>query len=467
MPDIEDYQRLLNQNNDKSVDLNKVNPYDLVRHAYHGTGGFMDGEFLLNHTREKDFAERKGYSFYPNHFKPIIDALVNPIYKNPPERENINDSQEWFVFDGDCDAKGTKLTNFMRRAATRAKRDGVLFLVMDNVINIPSNFSEAMEQRALPYIYWKNPTDVVYYKTDNFGGLAEIAFKELSKEAKSNEKDEYQYRLWYRGGWQVYSKFEKGEFKEMVDSGILPFDELPIVQIMTGDPEENPVLPMPPLYSIARINTAIYNLWSEYREIQRRIGFPILARPVDDVNSPSAVEMGAGTILDYPMESSKGPEFIQPGNEVLESIMSAIQDLKEEMYKQAGLSGVTGVIELSGRAKEWDNLATQNHLSDFARELERAENRIVYLFGLWLGKDVNVNIKYSESFGIDDFGSDIENAERMLEMNCSTEVNQEVKKGLVRSYFSYMDAEDIGELEETVKAEEIDEQQANAEDNED
>jgi hypothetical protein len=453
-----EYQKyMVNQSGAK---INLVNQYDLVRDAYHGTGGFRNGLYLASYPNEMDFSQRVGYSFYLNYFRPIIDALVNPIFGNGPER--ISEDEDYNIFQKNCNLKGDSLTRFMRRCATLSKRDGVVFIVMDNFSDIPSNAGDARKARKLPYIYVKKAQDCVYYKTDKFGKLIEIAFKEHSGDSTKNGEENTVYRKWTAKEWGVYAKFDAGKeiFEELLKGGANSIGELPVIPLLSGDPEEDPVLPTPPLYDIARINVAIFNIWSEAREIMRKAGFPTLAIPMDSGKKPQDINVGAGNIIGYPMGASQAPEYITPNTDIIKIYTDSANMLKEEIYRQAKINGVVGVIQNSGKAKEWDFTATMTELVDFSRVLEECEYRIVDLFGKWTQKTLDVQIEYSEDFGVADHLSDIDRGQKLIDMGMPLEVVKEIKKDLVSAEFSKRTPAERQELMDAIENEVIDEQQS-------
>ena len=88
-------------------DINSVDPLKLCADAYSGMGGFKDGSYLVRHTREANFKQRQGYSYYINFFRPIVHSLVDPIFKRDPGR------------DGDVDV----VNEFLGVASHRVLRD--------------------------------------------------------------------------------------------------------------------------------------------------------------------------------------------------------------------------------------------------------------------------------------------------------------------------------------------------------
>lgn len=440
-------------------DVNNIDPYILVKDAYKGTGGFRTGEYLKEHSREKDFNERKGFSYYLNYFKPILDALVNPVFKRPPERDS-GKSNKYQEFEKDCDRNGTSLNKFMRRGAKKGKRDGVAFVVMDNVKEQPPNQKEAMEKRAFPYVYIKEAAKVKHYEVDKFGKLLSIAFEEKADNIEKDKDGKIQYRQWTPGKWEVFKKYDKEHgFTESIESGTVPNNLLSVIPLFFAEQDEDEYLPHPPLYDIARLNAAIYNVCSELREVQRRQGFSILAIPrTGGGQSPGKSKaIGTKSGLSYPAEAKVGPHFIQPDVSIQEGYMKERDKLTEEIYKQAKLAGVTGVLKESGIAKQWDFEATDVELSEVARICEDGEKNVAGSFMTWIAESFEFEIAYAEAFGVFDIDADIRRAEEFIALGLTPEVVRKAKKMVVTNYFKSLEPKERDELADTIDKMSVDE----------
>lgn len=430
---------ITNPNDKTPIGLVTVNPYTFVDDAYTGEGGFQDGSHLMPHPRERSFRERKGYSFYVNYFKPILNSLVNPIFKTPCLRD-YSENEMYGLFVDNCDNAGTKLNEWIKTFSKMVKRHGAGFVVMDNISDVPNNLGETLATRAIPYIYYKKASEAVYYKTDKYGVLVEIAFFEYIEEKKV-------FRLWTRGKWELYEEFKDGELKKLIRAGIVQGNIFPVIPFCISDSGE--ILPNPPLYDIARINTAIYNTWSELREIQRKQGFSILTIPGRPPTSDS-MEAGTGSALYYDNSTTNKPEYIQPEVGIQQGYLETIKKLTEDIYRQANLAGVTGVTDSSGIARQWDFQATDSELQEFARNIEYFEVKLAEMFKQWTNQSFDFSISYPEDFGVVDVETEMKQAKSLFELGMPEEVKKEVKKNLIRSFFSYKNDVDIDKLTESI-----------------
>lgn len=435
-----------------TFDANAISPFRLVRDAYTGFGGFRDGSYLVRHKREMEFETRRGYSYYVNLFAPILDSLVDPVFERAPMR--AGGGNLWPEFLADCDRTGRSLTDFMKLAAFKSKRDGSAWIVIDNVAAPAGTLEGAAVARAFPYLYLKEASEVVYWKTGKCGALEEIAFSETVGSTEMGKTPAVQYRKWTPMTWEVFAKYEEGELKEPIPalSGSHGLGQIPVVPVYSNFLENNSPLPHPPLYQIAVLNTAIYNLSSEIRSLQRSQGFSILVIPALNGKFPAGFTIGASNALAVPDTSKFLPQFVSPDVSVLQPYFDERKFLIESIYRQAKLAGVTGVVETSGVSKSWDFRATNVALAQLARAVEGAERQLCALFGLWQGDASWVlTVSYPEDFGVVDLDGEIKQAADFLALGFPPRVNLAVKARVLSYYFQALSPEEIEELADAVE----------------
>lgn len=66
-----------------------MDKYSLLTDAYFGTGLFENGAGLRQHPREDpaNYKDRQGLAYYLNYTGPIVNAAVDPIFKNDIKRD--------------------------------------------------------------------------------------------------------------------------------------------------------------------------------------------------------------------------------------------------------------------------------------------------------------------------------------------------------------------------------------------
>lgn len=441
-----------------SPPLHEATPEELLNDAYWGEGGFLSGSYLVQHRRESGakYSSRKTNAYYLNYLAPVVNSHVNPIFKTDALRE-YGDNALFSEFVEDVDMHGTTLDRFMKLFALNSKLKAVCFAVIDNLPEQPLNKKDAIEQRALPYVYLVKREDVIKYKLDKHKKLTMFSYRIIAGEFESGKKPAYNVMVWTRDEWYITNM--KGE--KTGSGGINPLGRLPIVPLYSRPTEPGIIMPAPEFLSIAKTNARIYNLCSEIDEILRNQAFAILTYPgsPNPVPKPGTTnnkqqqkqEMIIGTenVLGYAPESSNKPDFIAPPADPYNMLCQERVTLIQEIYRMAMLSHVTGVDSTgvkqaaSGVSKQWDFETANTSIADFARNIESAEREIVDLFQLWAKEEFEYSTNYGDDFGLEDVMYELTKAMTALGLEIGPLFNNEVKRRAARLYLKDMPESEI------------------------
>ena len=430
---VDQYGKLFNSRS--GADINNLHPAALCRHAYFGSHGFRDGNYLVPHRREVSFDERRKYSAYVNYFDRLVNALTKPVYNEVPQREWTSSNPYWddsgaLGFLHDCDRTGMSLTRFLSETLLRGKMQGVSFVVMDSFpegfMSSAASQKAALEARVYPYVYRRSVESVHSAQVDDAGALSQIVFREPGPVVEG--KATRQYRMWDRFQWAIFSddKLEKQTLQGEHGLGTLP-----VIPVTLGkvDELEDPVIPAPPLYDIARTNWELYNVSSELREVERKQGFSILTYPRTADQSDKTKTVGTSNALSFDGNSSHAPAFISPDVQIPKMLMEHMSKLIATMFEQASLAGVVGVQSAaSGISKEWDFQATRESLRDTSRIMEEVEYKIANVFERYTQKPINLSVKYSDNYGVTDMMSEIDRSRAMIDLGLGPKAEAQVKK---------------------------------------
>ena len=442
--------------------------YTLLRDAYTGGGGFDNGDYLFQHSREDmaDFMVRKKMARYSNFVKVIVKALTNPIFKKTIVRDfEENDMLKKFV--EDVDGQQTSLNAFMKKATKWARLYGRVFIIVDNYAAEEQalNRADALNMRRFPYLYMVCPDQITDYETDRTGRFVKLSYKLRVKRSKGDmtgigDMEEW---TWTQTGWECKNGNKTGKVRE----GLHGLGEIPVVALSAVDEDTNAPLPVPDMLHIAKANRDIFNRDSEKREILRNQCFPVLVYPAtrqsanelkqtDEEGKPLGLTMGTGNMLVVDAAAGVLPNFIAPPLEPVQTLQQEIKDIVDDMYRQAGLTSVVGVeTKASGVAKQWDFEETTNHLADMAENCELAEVQIFNLFAKWAGIEIKeLKIKYPRTFNITDIEDELAKAQQMKDLAVGGEiVTREINRKAAEVYFADVDDkrydEIIRDIEET------------------
>ncbi|WP_044503180.1 hypothetical protein [Megasphaera massiliensis] len=403
--------------------------YNLLRDAYYGAGGFATGSYLNKHKREsnEDYQFRRENAYYLNYFAPIVNALVDPIFKRQPLRDYSGPAESAVkAFLDDVDTNGTGIHMFLKRAAIMAKVYGVAFLVVDNVRDQQARtLAEMIQHRELPYAYIMGPESVVEYGIDKIGALLYIQFQEVS--SIQDGRVQYRYTRYDRDGWAVWGD-DLGRA-----SGKHNLGRVPVVPLFSRMLEQQTMLPTPELMPIARTAKALYNHCSWLGEILRNQTFPLLTIPTLDAND---LVVGTNNALGYSPDSAHSPAFIAPPSDPAAILQTQIGSLIQEMYRMANLSFVISTTQNnnSGIARQWEFERTNQQLANFALQCAKAEEAMVDLVAGWVNGSIDYTVTYPDDFGIVDVANELTQAQMVLDMGLTDGLREEVLKKVLGAY---------------------------------
>lgn len=415
--------------------------YTLLKDAYFGTGGFETGGYLTKHKRESedDYTFRRKNAYYLNYFAPIVNALVDPIFKKEPLRDYTGAASSFVeAFLDDVDGNGTDIGAFMKRAAIMAKTYGVAFIVVDNFGDkIARSRAEQLAMRKFPYVYVMAPEDVQEYGMDRMGNLNYIKFREINK--IDNGATSYRYTTYGRDSWKI-----EGDDLP-VTSGTYNLGRVPVVPLFSRVLEQKTMKPVPELMPIAKTAVSLYNHCSWLGEILRNQTFPLLTIPSLDATE---LTIGNNNALGYSPDSSHTPDFIAPSSDPAKTLQEQITLLVQEMYRMVNLSYVLGSTpsNVSGVARQWEFERTNQQLANFAHQCEDAEKAVLDLFAAWLNSDIEYTVIYPNDFGVVDVAAQIEQAQAVLDLGLTNGIREEVLKQVITAYCPGISDERFDEL---------------------
>lgn len=430
--------------------------YELLHDAYYGTGMFAAGGALQQHPREdaKNYAFRQQLSYFLNHTAPIINACVDPIFKDTISR-NYNENELFETFLNDVDRLGTTLQEFMRYNSTQAKIYGVMYILVDNVSEIGETVADQVNNRQLPYLVAIEPKSVYKWLVNDIGELDLFTYTTTVFDDEGKAKT--QYHEWTRTSWTV-----RNEEQKVIATGEHNLGKVPIVQWFGRSSRKIDILPPPEYLAIAKTNHQVYHLCSLLTQILNMQTFSTLTLP-DNGQGADDITLGTNNVLLYPAESSHAPAFIAPDRGPAEIIMAVIKMLVDDMYRLSGINSVIGVQEAkSGVAKQWDFERTNQRLADFSVQCESAEKDIIELFELWTNMNVNYKCDYPREFKINDITDSLAQSQAVLDLGLgSNTLKVETGKKVLDSYMPNIEPETfdeiVAEIEESVQRQEQDE----------
>lgn len=241
----------------------------------------------------------------------------------------------------------------------------------------------------------------------------------------SEKGTDFIYTTWTKSGW-IRHKVSKANDVEEVDFGVHNLGIVPMVLIYHEKSLLEEVIGESFLTDIAGMNLLILNWLSLLDEEIAQKTLNILTVATSP-NAPSEVVIGSSNVLEY--TGDKAPAFIAPASEPGEMIHRSVLSMRDEIYRQARLTGGMGVLKemKSGLSLSYGFQETGQALADTADSIEHSEIKVMQVWAMWFKQDWKGVVSYPDDFGIEDLPADMEVVQK-----ADTMINSSTFKAAIR-----------------------------------
>jgi hypothetical protein len=414
--------------------------WDFWLGSYRGGKSYIK-ENLDQYYKEGDeeFKDRRNRSHRENHCRRVVDLVNSYLFKELPTRDVQSDIFE--KFKKNADGRGKTLTQFMKRASAFASVLGRVYIVMDKM-PLPEEVvtgTHADNLENIPYCYLVYPQAMKDISFDENGKIRWA----LVEETRRDDEDPFEstgdivteYRLWFPGGWILYSS--EGNLLTQGENG------LPSVPIVTlNNEEDSEYQGMSLIADISTLDRAIFNNWSRLDAIIcdqtfSQLIFPIEGLTSEVITDPNLREqfltLAMNRVLLYSSQAAMPPSFISPDASQANLILSTIEQQVNQLYASLGLSSEVGteVNEASGVSKAYDFDKLNKLLAGKADNLEQCENEIIELLAGWTNTTIDGEVDYPDEFDVKSLADEIRMAQELALLNISATFQKEIEKLVV------------------------------------
>lgn len=428
------------------ANLSEEDNYSLIHDAYYGTGLFSHGYGLIQHPREsiENYINRKKLAYYWNYTGPIVNAMVDPIFKDDIKRE-YRSSELFKAFLDDCDRAGMTYQDFCKSAALIAKLYGAAYIVVDNASDMDSSLSDAITNRHLPFLKIVAPYQIKDWEIDDYGRIISFTYEERIRNGAYSEM--VHTCTWTDSEWAI------SDGNGVKETGTHNLGHVPVVQWLARNTDKKIIKPPSEYISVAQTNFFLFQLCSWHTQILRDQAFSILTIPD---SGGDEITVGTNNVLAYPPESSHTPAFISPAAAPADMLTGQMDRCVKEMFRMSGLESVLGASNSdnkSGVSKEWDFEKTNKRIADFAVRCENADEAIIGLYEAWSGDNVGYSCEYPRDFKINDVSDSLADAQAALDLGFdSISYKQEVLKKVLAAYLPNLKDEVYDNILKEMKA---------------
>jgi hypothetical protein len=437
---------------------------------YDGSGGFLDGTFLVAHPREwKDWSSdsprvptkklkaRRALARYENVAAVILDTKRAALFRESVTRtvgdgsgEKTHPIEEWWK---NVDGEGCSIDDWVSDAFVWAGLFGHIFHYMDRVAD--GGAETAADAGAL-ILRLYNPLDVPDWLQTDRGALTAVKLleptpRESINDAATMTDGAYMERIVTTDTWELRKMERQSKARAQVTTveGPFPheFGTLPIVVQYAKRKALAPLIGQP-ILGDPGLYIDLYNLTSEIRELLRSQTFGLMNVPlgtgadrvsVDEAQRMMGDEKGAENVIFTP-----GPgQYLQPDTANVTVYQEERSQLLRTIYRLVGLpwesDSQDAEAEGSMKLKRED---FNQLLSMYANNCRAAEMGIAKLWFRGTYGDTwerewdaaNIQINYPQTFDVTPFAEALERAQASITLEYGPKFKAEQQKRLLPQF---------------------------------
>jgi hypothetical protein len=434
--------------------------WEKLVHVYDGSGGFLDGTYLVAHPREwtdhdatnprkpsKKLKARRALARYENVAGTLLDQKRSALFRESISR-TIGKSDKaqphalelWWK---DVDGAGTTIDQWMEEGFIYSALFGHVGHYMDRMAD--GEATTAADQSKV-FLRLYTPLDIPDWRLDDQGRLTAVRLLEAVVQedpAQPHRLDDCRERLVTKDDWKIISKSATDQAEGGPhDFGVVPFVLQYAKRRKLAQLVGQPVLGDPKLY------IDLYNLTSEIRELLRNQTFGILTIKLGtgdtavDISTAQAMlgnEKGVENIMFTPA----GAEYIQPDATNVTVYQDERSQLLRTIYRLAAVPWESDSQDAESEGSMKLKREDMNQvLAAYGDECEKAEYEIAKLwfraeYGDRWEKEweaAEVVIRYPDTFDVTPFAEILEQANAAIALPMGPTFMAEQCKRLVPKF---------------------------------
>ena len=381
--------------------------WEMLSDSYVGGMEYQMGEYLERYYYEtqEEYVKRLRTTALDNHVKSVIGIYNSFLYRRPIVRKL--DSIDQTLLDGfmqDCDLEGRNFDQMMREVSIQSMIYGHVWVLVDRPATQVGTRAEELEQGIRPYMGIVTPENVLDWRYERLpNGKYELEYFKV-KEAPN--KSEQFVREFTKEEINLF-KYDGTEESDGVLVETVPntLGKIPCVVVYSNRSPHRGI-GISPVGDIADAQKMLFDMSSEIMQLIQLTNHPTLVKTAD-----TEAAAGAGGIIQMPQTLDPGlrPSLLQPSGANIDSVISSMEKIVESIDRQACLGGIRSVESrrLSGIGLQSEFQLLNSRLSDFAANLEHAEEQIFRLVALFNNMVFEGEIQYPRSFSIQDKANDV------------------------------------------------------------
>ena len=404
-------------------------------------------EYLVRRGKEPAsvYQERLSRVFYENYIGSIIDWYAATLMRREPVVQisgaTETSSNFYNCFIHDCDLRGTSLTEFFRQRMAQALVFGRSYTAIEFPATDRAQTRAEEDQlgRSRAYLVDYSPEDIINWSHDHEGRLEWVVIRtECQKQAQVTDHDWRREQRWIyydRQTFRIYSQERTagGTGGEIVltaegEHGLARQNRVPLFEMRIT--EGLWLMNKAALLQLEHFNKSNALAWA--------LTMGLFAMPV----IYSDREWSQITGESYYIQLGPGDRFgwTEPEGHIFQIASDNLNRLKDEVYRVCYLMNQAGNAQVatmqSGISKQRDFGVTQEILRSYGDTVKEGIRQALQQINMARQDDVLVDVSGLDEFDIGDFGAELDDAKRLLDLGIQSDtLKQQLFKRLAFKYF--------------------------------
>ena len=373
--------------------------------SYLGGKDYRDGKYLTAYAMEsqEDYESRLDSTPYDNHTKAVVAIYNSFLFREQPDREmgSLENDPGLEAFMKDADLDGRSFEAVIRDISTYANVYGNVWVLLDKPPISAYTRAEELAQGIRPYISIVTPENVLDWRYER--SLSGYYVLTYLKVFEGNDGGYDVFRIYTPETVEVW---QMGADNPMMTMSMPnPLGRVPAVCVY-GQRSPTRGVGISAVGDVADMCRAIYNEYSELEQLGRLTNHPSLVK-----TASTTAAAGAGSIIQMPedLQADLKPYLLQPNGSSLDGFLKSIEGKVGAIDRMAHMGGIRSIEtrRLSGIGLATEFQLLNAKLAEAADGLEHAEDQIWRLYALWQDMVWDGEIKYPDSFNIQDKYNDM------------------------------------------------------------
>jgi hypothetical protein len=401
-------------------------------------------EYLVRRQKEPGqvYEERLRRVFYENYVGSIVDWYAATLMRREPmlqfEGSDAGAKGFYNLLSVDCDLKGTSLHEFFRQRFVQVMVCGSSFVVVDfpkagGVAQ--TRAEEDASGRSRAYLTEYAADEVINWNYDETGGLDWVVIRtsclQQSKVTDAKWEKETRWIYYDRENYQVFRKTGEAQAIELTDTGrhgLAAQRRVPVFEMKVSEG----------LWLVNKAGLLQLEHFNKSNALSWALTMGLFASPVVYSDKEWNQVVGESYFIQLGKDDRFG--WTEPEGKVYQIAADNLVRLKDEIYRVCYLMNQAeqakgGFIAASGLSKQIDSAVTQEVLRAYGAMVKDAMKQVLWAIAEARQDEVTIDVSGIDEFDIGDFGSDLDDAKKLLELGIASEtLKKQVFKKLAFKY---------------------------------